>query len=309
MKEQINEALAREAKRANSWEEYIEGSATAAYETDCARVREIAEKRKKRIPEEHQTELDALVDRYCTRLASWTNKFNACRMSCPSILIAGGSNFPTRKKEKQNAREETLMRQYTDEIKPLLEKIENFGVNGFPIKAGDANAIQKLEAKIAEAEEQQRVMKLRNAYYRKHKTLKGCEGVSEEVAEKIDKRAAELPEWDKNLYPSYALTNNNANIKRMRERLETLKCEKTSKCGEYDTAGLELRVVENREIMRLQVFFEGKPPETVRNLLKGAAFKWAPNQCAWQRQLTDNARLAIRDVLKKIKKHGVEVKE
>lgn len=300
--EQINEALAREAKRANSRDDYIEGSATAQYNTECARAREAAEARKKRIPEEYWAELDALVERYCAKLASWTNKENACRASCPSIMIAGGSNFPTGKKEKQNARHDTLMRQYFDEIKPLLEKIENFSANGFPIKAGDVNAIQKLEAKIAEAEEQQHVMKLRNAYYRKHKTLKGCEGVSDELAEKLDKQAAGLPEWDKNLYPSYALTNNNANIKRMRERLETLKREKASEGCEYDTAGLDLTVEENREIMRLQVFFEGKPSEGVRNLLKAAAFKWAPSQNAWQRQLTDNARAALRGVLKTLKK-------
>lgn len=303
--EQINEALAREAKRANSRDDYIEGSATAQYNTECARAREAAEARKKRIPEEYWAELDALVERYCAKLASWTNKENACRASCPSIMIAGGSNFPVRKKEKQNARMDALMREYLNVIKPLLEKIENFGVNGFPIKAGDANAIQKLEAKIAEAEEQQHVMKLRNAYYRKHKTLKGCEGVSDELAEKLDKQAAGLPEWDKNLYPSYALTNNNANIKRMRERLETLKREKASEGCEYDTAGLDLTVEENREIMRLQVFFEGKPSEGVRNLLKAAAFKWAPSQNAWQRQLTDNARAALRGVLKTLKEKEV----
>lgn len=299
--EQINEALAREAKHANSWGDYIEGSATAQYNTECARAREAAEARKKQVPEEYWAELDALVERYCAKLASWTNKENACRASCPSIMIAGGSNFPVRKKEKQNARMDALMREYLNVIKPLLEKIENFGVNGFPIKAGDANAIQKLEAKLAEAEERQRIMKSRNAYYRKHKTLKGCEGVSDELAEKLDKQAAELPEWDKSLYSSYELTNNNANIKRMRERLETLKREKAADGCEYDTAGLDLTVEENREIMRLQVFFEGKPSEGIRNLLKAAAFKWAPSQNAWQRQLTDNARVALRSVLKTLK--------
>lgn len=299
--EQINEALAREAKRANSWGDYIEGSATAQYNTECARAREAAEARKKRVPEEYWAELDALVERYCSKLASWTNKENACRASCPSIMIAGAGNFPVRKKEKQNARMDALMREYLNVIKPLLEKIENFGANGFPIKAGDVNAIQKLEAKLAEAEEWQHSMKLRNAYYRKHKTLKGCEGVSDELAEKLDNNVAASPEWDKQPYPSYELTNNNASIKRIRERLETLRREKAAGGCEYDTTGLDLTVEENREIMRLQIFFEGKPSEAVRDVLKAAAFKWAPSQNAWQRQLTENAKAALRGVLKTLK--------
>ncbi len=299
--EQINEAMARAAKDANSFSDYIEGSATANYNAKCAEARKAAEERKKEIPEERHAELDRLVERYCTKLASWTNRNNANEASCPSVMISGAGNFPVKKKEKQNARRDSLMREY-DEIAAILEKIKSYGVGGFPILAGDADAIEKLKAKIASAEEAQEAMKLHNAYYRKHKTLKGCEGISDKLAEQLD---AVIPTtFEKVPHAGWELSNNNANIKRMKERLAALEREKNTEAAEWATDGLNLTVVENKEIMRLQVIFEDKPSAAVRELLKGAAFHWSPSQNAWQRQLTDNARYTLKNILKKLKENA-----
>ncbi len=297
--EQINENLARAAKDANSFSDYVEGSATAQYNAQCARARELAAERKANVPAERHEELDRLVERYCEKLARWTNANNANEASCPSVMISGAGNFPVRKKEKQNARRETLMREY-GEITALLDKIENYGVGGFPILAGDADAIEKLKAKITEAEAYQQVMKTQNAYYRKHKTMKGCEGVSDNLAEQMD---ALIPTtWYKVPHAGWELTNNLANIKRMKERVAALEREKSAEAKVWDTLGLELTIVENKEQMRLQVIFEGKPSAQVRGILKGAAFHWSPSQNAWQRQLTDNARYSLRKALEQIKK-------
>lgn len=300
--EHINEELARRVKDANSFSEYVEGSATAGYNASCAEARRMAEERKKEVPEERWAELDRLVERYCAKLASWTNRNNANEGSCPSIMICGGGNFPVRKKQKQNARRDTLMREY-NEISEILDKIKSYGVGGFPILSGDADAIERLKQKIADAEKAQETMKLRNAYYRKHKTLKGCEGVPDSLAAKLD--AAIPTTFEKVPYASWELSNNNANIKRVKERLAKLEREKSAEAGAWDTEGLALTVVENKEIMRLQVIFEDKPSAEVRDLLKGAAFHWSPSQNAWQRQLTDNARYALENVLKKLK-GGIE---
>lgn len=296
--EQINENLARAAKDANSFSDYVEGSATTQYNAQCTRARELAAERKANVPAERHDELDRLVERYCEKLARWTNANNANEASCPSVMISGAGNFPVRKKEKQNARRDTLMREYND-IAALLDKIENYGVGGFPILADDSDAIEKLKEKIADAEKKQQTMKAFNAHYRKHKTMKGCGGVSDKLAAELD---ASIPTtWYKAPFAPFELTNNNANIKRMRERLAALEREKSAEAGEWDTLGLELTVEENKEIMRLQVKFDGKPSDAVRDILKSAAFHWSPSQNAWQRQLTDNARYALRDALKQIR--------
>ena len=75
-----------------------------------------------------------------------------------------------------------------------------------------------------------------------------------------------------------------------------------AEANEWDTLGLDIKIVENKEIMRLQVIFDGKPSATVRDIMKGAAFHWSPSQGAWQRQLTDNARYSLRKALEQIKK-------
>ena len=53
--------------------------------------------------------------------------------------------------------------------------------------------------------------------------------------------------------------------------------------------------------MRLQLIFDGKPKEEVRNILKKNGFRWSPHYGAWQRQLTDNAIYSLKRVTEAIK--------
>ena len=85
--------------------------------------------------------------------------------------------------------------------------------------------------------------------------------------------------------PSYLLTNNNANIRRTRQRIEDLKSQSEYAGWAFPGGRAEINEGENR----LQLFFEEKPSEEQRRELKSNGFKWAPSQGAWQRQLTKNA--------------------
>ena len=101
-------------------------------------------------------------------------------------------------------------------------------------------------------------------------------------------------------YPSYALQNNNANIHRIEGRLKELRVAK--KKGTLETENKFFKVVENTEIMRLQLLFEEKPEQEVREVLKSNGFRWAPSQEAWQRQLNNNARYALQKVVEQLEK-------
>lgn len=59
----------------------------------------------------------------------------------------------------------------------------------------------------------------------------------------------------------------------------------------------DVEVVENINDNRLQLFFDGKPEQEMINKLKANGFRWSPKNKAWQRQLTDNARIALKRVL------------
>ena len=60
--------------------------------------------------------------------------------------------------------------------------------------------------------------------------------------------------------------------------------------------------MENTEIMRLQLIFDGKPEPEVRDILKSNGFRWAPSNQCWQRQLTNNAKYALKSVMEELKK-------
>ena len=280
----INEGAARRANDVNSFYDYKPGSATAEYRQMVDKAVEIAEHQKKRVDPMYHEKIDSLVDTYARKLAENMNSSFSIEARVPSILIAGGSNFPVRKKEKQNAARDRNMEDW-NEIQGLLDKIRSTGMGG--ISADDPQAIQKLEAKLEKLQAAQDTMKAVNAYYRKHKTLDGCPNLS---AERIEAMKAEMSsQWhiDDKPYPSWALSNNNAEIRRIKGRIaELTKKQETAYAGwEFDGGTVEM----NREDNRLQIFFEEKPDEKTRETLKENGFRWSPKAGAWQRQLNDNA--------------------
>lgn len=55
-----------------------------------------------------------------------------------------------------------------------------------------------------------------------------------------------------------------------------------------------LTIVFNYSLDRLQIIFSAIPTAEVRTQLKKNAYKWSPNNSAWQRQLTPNAIYSLR---------------
>lgn len=60
------------------------------------------------------------------------------------------------------------------------------------------------------------------------------------------------------------------------------------------------KAIKNIEQNRLQLFFEGKPDEAIRTILKKCGYKWSPRNTAWQRQLTPNAISNLRYVIDQV---------
>ena len=280
----INEAAARRAKEMNSYSDYKPGSATAEYRSYVEEAVQLAERQKARVDPMYHEKIDSLLDTYARKLAANMNKGFEIDARVPSILIAGGSNFPVRKKEKQNAARDTNYREWQD-IQGLLDKIRSTGMGG--ISADDPQAVQKLEKKLAGLEKAQETMKAVNAYYRKHKTLDGCPHLPPERIEKLKADMASQWHIEDKPYPTWALSNNSAEIRRVKERIKSLSRQK-----EIGYVGWEFeggKVEANAEANRLQIFFDEKPDAATREELKSNGFRWSPKAEAWQRQLTDNA--------------------
>ena len=165
------------------------------------------------------------------------------------------------------------------------------------ISADDPDAVKKLTAKLEKLTKAQETMKAVNAYYRKHKNLEGCQELDGEAIQKLKARMEIRGIQDKP-YPTWALSNNNAEIRRIKERIQSLSVNKEELFTGWEFAGgkAEINVKDNR----LQLFFDDKPDGKIRDELKANGFRWSPKASAWQRQLNSNAIYAA-DAVSSIK--------
>lgn len=236
--------------------------------------------------------LEMLPDLFATyraRIAGMYRAWLASSSRCVSSMIAGPSNFPA---ARMNKRADIAHRRLTEMLegremarRALARKLRP---DLRPIMSGDADAIDRLAAKIAQAESVQERMKAANAAIRKYQKS-GLQaqvaallelGFLESQALEVLHRPAHLAYLGQG-FPRFELTNNGANIRRMRERLEHLERMAEKPAKELEGAN-GIRAEDNPPENRIRIFFPGKPSEEVRTTLKGAGFRWAPSIGAWQ---------------------------
>jgi len=289
----INETAARRAKEMNSFYEYKPGSATAEYHQSVDKAAEIAERQKAHVDPSFHAKIDGLLDTYARKLAQNMNNSFAIEARVPSVMIAGPANFPVRQKEKQNAARDKNMGEWQN-IQGLLDKIRSVGTGG--ISADDPNAIPKLQDNLAGLEKSQKNMKAVNAYYRKNKTLDGCPHLSTEQIQKLTADMANR--WHGRVatqpYEPYKLINNNADINRIKSRIEELTQRSNTDYPDWQFNGGTVK--SNTQDNRLQILFDEKPDADLRTELKRNGFKWSPTAGAWQRQLNHNAFFAANGI-------------
>lgn len=76
----------------------------------------------------------------------------------------------------------------------------------------------------------------------------------------------------------------------------------TVKERQHEGADKYFKIERNKDVNRLQLKFDGKPPQEQREILKKHGFRWSPTQEAWQRQLTPNAEYSIDYVIRDFNK-------
>lgn len=291
----IDETTARRAHEMKSFRDYQPDSATDEYRAQVDEAAALVDRQKKAVSPYYHDKLDALLDRYARKLADWINAYNRNDASCPSVMISGAGNFPVRKKQRQNAREDSLWQQ-RQEIDAILDKIKSTGTG--PVDLTDPHAREILTNQLDAARQTLDYCKAGNAYYRKHKTLRGYGGLTDAQADELtDPEDFGMRLYGKP-YPDYELASLRGKIKRLKTRLADLDKLQASPSASQEVNGV--RVVEDTEDNRLRLIFPGKPDEDTRALLKSYGFRWSPRAGAWQRQLTGNARWAANKILQEI---------
>lgn len=160
------------------------------------------------------------------------------------------------------------------------------------IYAGDPDAVQAIDEKLAKMKADREMMKKCNALIRKGDRA----GLLEIV--KTPAKVEELftPDFCGRIgFPDFELRNLGANIRRLEKRRAELVTLKAT--GKTERMVGEVRVVEDPDIARIQLFYPGKPDQATRDNLKRWGFRWAPSEGAWQRNLNNAGRYAAKRVL------------
>ena len=288
---EIDEKAAKVSKQMRSFDDYKEGSATASYRATIDEMAKIVEEKKKQFPDKAD-KLDQILDRYAKNLAQYINRDNQIGAQYPSVMISGAGNYNIKKHDRQMASWGKNYQFYDDKVLSLENKIKNFGSSASTVIRGDEeDALERLEAKVEYMKYWHQVMVEANKYYKKNKTLDGFEGAEPDELERIKKSLADVQKL-MNLdtpFPSYTLTNDSQNIKRLEGRVSELKNLKNN-ADNWTEENEIYKLWADKKDMRIRISFEmGKPDQEVIDMLRGKAFKWSPKNNAWQRQLTNNA--------------------
>lgn len=164
----------------------------------------------------------------------------------------------------------------------LASKADAVGRGG--VASDDPDALGKLQSKLTKLEEFQEKMKAANKLVRKD-DLSGLInlGISE-----LEARELLTPDFaNRKGYPSYRLQNNNAEIRRLKKRIEEIEEMHSSNPFEFDNEDFKIYIADGR--VRV-VFHLGKPTDEVCRMVgRVYGFKWSRFACEWVRKCTPSA--------------------
>ena len=193
--------------------------------------------------------------------------------------------------EKRHRKDLTRIDEHFAKAKEHHDKAEYFrrraaaAESNVAIFSDDPDATEKLVDKIERLKKRQGVMKRANQLIRKADREGLADlGFSEGTIAKLF--AQDFA--GRTGFPNYALTNNSANIRRLEKRLTAIQnAQDDATTQEQFPDGL--RLVDNVEANRLQIFFPEMPSEEIRRELKRNGFQWSLTAGAWQRHRSNRA--------------------
>ena len=155
------------------------------------------------------------------------------------------------------------------------------------IKSNDDNVIEKLQEKLDELLATQTEYKMINKIMRSKK-LTELEKVQTLINNGVlQSFITDMLKYTNGIVASFQLTSINSKIKATKQRIDSIN--KAKSVVTIDEQFKGFKMVKNSGAMRLQLHFDNKPSEDIRQTLKSNGYRWYSKEGVWQRQLTENA--------------------
>lgn len=202
----------------------------------------------------------------------------------PGAYVVGPSGYNQRKHERAHRHEGDKYTAITRAERLLDRAIGRHSPNA-PVSSDNDNAVELLQAKIDRAEALQARMKTANKIAQSKASTESKTVQLQAMGYSLGAIASMLNprySFEKPGHQGWELSNNNANVRRMKERIKELTAKRADVDKEVENES-GVRIFDNVTDNRLQIFFPGKPAREVIEQLKRHGFKWSPNAGAWQR--------------------------
>ena len=203
------------------------------------------------------------------------------------ILVGHHSEKSARATQKKIHNAMARSVDYSEKASYFRKKAEAAEKNS-AISSDDPNCIEKLQTKLDALIARRERYKTINAYYRKNKTCKGCEDLSDELAAKLDAAAKGNALNSGKPIPDYELTNLGARIRDTKKRLESLKTidEMPEETITFDGF---CEIESDPETNRVAIRFFRQIDDDIKRELDMYGFRWAYSLKQWQKLRTPHS--------------------
>lgn len=235
-----------------------------------------------KIPEDEQA-------RYIDKYTDWVRTLFDKHSRCLSTMIAGPSNFPTRRAEKANNSYDNAVKEFSEWREKALKAIARRIEEAKPEEQRREEEWESIKSDIDYRV--QRGFSTVNLYNRLE-TLANNGKV--EIINKVIEYIKELGEKrNKPIFTNRHKFWKLPDVAKAAREAEEARANKEDAELSFD-GGI---VVKNYREDRLQIIFNAKPASDVISNLKHHGFRWSPRFGGWQRQLTLNAYYAATRVI------------
>lgn len=242
----------------------------------------------------------AVINRYQTEyemyLTSWLNAISRCENTVKADV--SGDDHASSDLQRRKRQIENKFKRFREWRNKAIQGAQRkFLPRNTPV-----TELESAKANLQEREARQRLMKKANTIIRNKKDvtpqlIQLLGAGSEEEAARLQQAD---PEGNAVGYTPHELSNNNANIFRLKRRVKDLERKiGMMQCSNEEAKEMNgIRMVYNYTVDRIQLFFAEKPVAMRLCQLKGNGWHWSPSAGCWQRKITESAKKSAERIYK-----------